>query len=169
MPYYVNHRLLMRSLFLRFLTYDSRPHCLNRQHREQYFAKCQTVIEKWRAEGPKPLNTGWDTKGLPLCHPSEYSSGIFLFLDRQNITHFFQPNFLPPYDSPEKRKIILEFLREEWDEKCLSWKPVIASDSASTTVYESEPGVFAKDEARPSKRSRSLREDSNESNQSDSF
>ena len=52
------------------------------------------------------------------CH-----SGIWLFPDRQNITHFFPPNFLPPYDTPEKKKIIFDVLKEEWDEKTLSWKP----------------------------------------------
>jgi hypothetical protein len=92
---------------------------------------------------------------MPLSHPSEYNSGIFLFLDRQNITHFFPPNFLPPYDSPEKRRIILEYLKEEWDEKSVSWKPVLASDSASTAVDEYDICVTAEDEARASKRARS--------------
>ncbi|KAL3904581.1 MAG: hypothetical protein SGILL_010010, partial [Bacillariaceae sp.] len=59
-----------------------------------------------------------DTVPLPLeCH-----SGIWLFTDRENITHFFKPNFFPPYNTPEKKKIILDVLREEWDEKTLSWK-----------------------------------------------
>jgi hypothetical protein len=31
---------------------------------------------------------------------------------------------LPPYDAPDKRKIILSYLQEEWDEKTLSWKYV---------------------------------------------
>jgi hypothetical protein len=53
----------------------------------------------------------------------EFNSGIWLFTDRENITHFFEPNFLPPYDTPEKRKIIMDVLREEWDEKTLSWRP----------------------------------------------
>jgi hypothetical protein len=53
----------------------------------------------------------------------EYNSGIWLFTDRENITHFFEPNFLPPYNTPEKRKIIMDVLREEWDEKTLAWKP----------------------------------------------
>jgi hypothetical protein len=53
----------------------------------------------------------------------EYNSGIWLFTDRENITHFFEPNFLPPYTTPEKRKIIMDVLREEWDENTLSWKP----------------------------------------------
>eukprot|EP00531_Pseudo-nitzschia_arenysensis_P001327 CAMPEP_0116129984 /NCGR_PEP_ID=MMETSP0329-20121206/8215_1 /TAXON_ID=697910 /ORGANISM="Pseudo-nitzschia arenysensis, Strain B593" /LENGTH=556 /DNA_ID=CAMNT_0003624287 /DNA_START=85 /DNA_END=1755 /DNA_ORIENTATION=- len=54
--------------------------------------------------------------------PEDCHSGIWLFTDRANITHFFAPNFLPPYDTPEKRKIIFDVLREEWDEKSLSWK-----------------------------------------------
>ena len=136
----------------------------NRQHREQYFAKCQTVIEEWRAEGPKPLNTGWDEKGIPLQQHLEYNSGIFLFLDRQNITHFFPPNFLPPYDTPEKRKTIFEFLKDEWDEKSLSWKPVLARNGISNSVDDAESGVVAKDETHPSKRARSSGEESHVSN-----
>jgi hypothetical protein len=54
---------------------------------------------------------------------TECHSGIWLFTDRENITHFFKPNFFPPYDTAEKKKIILDVLREEWDEKTLSWKP----------------------------------------------
>jgi hypothetical protein len=51
------------------------------------------------------------------------NSGIWLFTDRESTTHFFKPNFLPPYNTPSKRKIILDVLREEWDENTLSWKP----------------------------------------------
>mmetsp|Transcript_8956 Transcript_8956/g.22171 ORF Transcript_8956/g.22171 Transcript_8956/m.22171 type:complete len:575 (-) Transcript_8956:1510-3234(-) len=54
--------------------------------------------------------------------PEDCHSGIWLFTDRANISHFFAPNFLPPYDTEEKRKIIFDVLREEWDEKSLSWK-----------------------------------------------
>ena len=55
--------------------------------------------------------------------PEDCHSGIWLFTDRANITHFFPPNFLPPYDTPEKRRIIFDVLKEEWDEVSLSWKP----------------------------------------------
>jgi hypothetical protein len=51
------------------------------------------------------------------CH-----SGIWLFTDRENITHFFKPNFLG-YDTVENRRIIFDVLKEEWDEKSLSFKP----------------------------------------------
>lgn len=94
------------------------------EHRDAYFAKCDSAIKKWRKEGPKPLNEGgWSVDGSALKVSGQYNSGVWLFVDRENITHFFPPNFLPPYDTPEKRKIILDFLREEWDEKSLSWKP----------------------------------------------
>jgi hypothetical protein len=55
--------------------------------------------------------------------PVECNSGLWLFDDRENITHFFAPNFLPPYNTPEKRKVILDVLKEEWCEKTMSWKP----------------------------------------------
>jgi hypothetical protein len=40
------------------------------------------------------------------------------------VHHIFFRNFLPPYDTPEKRAIINSFLEEEWDESTLSWKAV---------------------------------------------
>jgi len=84
-------------------------------HRAKYFEKCDKAIKKWRKAGPQPLNDGaWDTDGSPLLDPDNYNSGIWLFLDRENITHFFPPNFLPPYDTPDKKKFILDVLREEW-------------------------------------------------------
>jgi len=98
------------------------------KHRLGYFAKCNAAIQAWKAAGPQALNSGgWDIKGKLLENPPKYMSGIYLFVDRENITHYFPPNFEPPYDTPEKRQIILDFLREEWDEKTLSWKPVSRS------------------------------------------
>ena len=97
------------------------------KHREQYFEKCAKVVEKWREEGPKPLNNGgWDANGDPLQYPNEdgLNSGLYLFTDRENITHFFKPNFLPPYNTPEKMEIIFSHLQEEWDQDSLSWKYV---------------------------------------------
>jgi hypothetical protein len=93
------------------------------EHRKGYFDKCEAVIQKWRADGPKPLNTACRTlTGEVSEELTEYNSGIWLFTDREKITNFFRPNFLPPYDTPEKKQIILDMLQEEWDEKTLSWK-----------------------------------------------
>ena len=92
-----------------------------------YFQKCDQVIAKWRSKGPQPLNNGgWDINGQPLQFPNANgnNSGIYLFTDRNNITHFFKPNFLPPYDTKEKRTIILDYLKDEWDEKSLMFRPV---------------------------------------------
>lgn len=100
------------------------------EHRQKYFEKCDRAIKKWRVDGPQPLNTRWGVDGKALENPPEHTSGIFLFLDRQNITHSFPPNFLPPYDTPDKRKIILEFLKEEWDEKSLAWKAVAVNEES---------------------------------------
>jgi len=83
------------------------------------------VIKKWREAGPQPLNSdACGVDGQKLENPPQFTSGVWLFLDRQNITHFFPPNFSPPYTTPGKRKIILDVLREEWDEETLSWIPV---------------------------------------------
>lgn len=93
------------------------------KHKEDYFKMCDKAIAGWKKEGPKPLNTKWDVDGKEVSDPPENFSGVWLFTDRQNITHNFPPNFLPPYNTVEKRKIIAEFLSEEWDDKALQWKP----------------------------------------------
>lgn len=102
-------------------------------HRDQYFAKCASAISKWSRLGPQALNTeGNDVDGTPLKNDSstmtKYTSGLWLFTDRTTITHFFPPNFLPPYDTPDKQNIIQHFLKEEWDESTLSWKPTSFTD-----------------------------------------
>lgn len=84
----------------------------SQEHKDAYFAMCKAVLAKWKLAGPQPLNT---TQG-------EDQSGLWLFQDRTKATHFFAPNFLPPYDTEEKRQVILSYLTEEWDEKTLSWK-----------------------------------------------
>ena len=67
------------------------------------------------------------------------NSGLWLFDDRENITHFFEPNFLPPYNTPSKRMIIMDVLREEWDEKTLSWKP--CGEGSMTKPKKVEPAM----------------------------
>mmetsp|Transcript_1562 Transcript_1562/g.3400 ORF Transcript_1562/g.3400 Transcript_1562/m.3400 type:complete len:329 (+) Transcript_1562:115-1101(+) len=82
------------------------------EHKDAYFSMCDAVLKKWKLAGPRPLN----------ANPVDNKSGIWLFTDRTKPTHFFPPNFLPPYNTEEKRQIILSYLTEEWDEKTLSWK-----------------------------------------------
>lgn len=84
----------------------------SKEHKEAFFSMCDAVLKKWKLAGPRPLNS----------NPVENKSGIWLFADRTKPTHFFPPNFLPPYDTEEKRQIILSYLTDEWDEKTLSWK-----------------------------------------------
>ena len=110
-------------------------------HRDAYFAMCDAVLKKWKLAGPKALNDGaWDVDGKPLAKPGAYNSGLWLFRDRTTITHYFPPNFLPPYDTKEKREIILSFLTEEWDESKLEWKkaeyPTQQMSTPSTKFFE---------------------------------
>lgn len=84
----------------------------SQKHKEAYFMMCDAVLKKWMLHGPRPLN----------ANPVDNKSGIWLFTDRTKPTHFFPPNFLPPYNTEDKRQIILSYLTEEWDEKTLSWK-----------------------------------------------
>jgi hypothetical protein len=102
------------------------------EHQKGYFDKCEAAIQKWRKDGPKPLNTASRTlTGKISNKANEYNSGIWLFTDRENITHFFKPNFLPPYDTPDKKQVIVNMLKEEWDEKSLSWKPCEQGETGS--------------------------------------
>lgn len=95
------------------------------RHRDNYFAKCGATIHKWSLEGPKALNTeARGVDGSKLDDPPEHTSGLWLFSDRENITHFFEPNFLPPYNTVDKHRIIMHFLKDEWDENNLEWVPV---------------------------------------------
>jgi len=84
----------------------------SQNHKEAYFAMCEAILKKWRLAGPRALN----------ANPVDNKSGIWLFTDRKTPTHFFPPNFLPPYDTEEKRQIILSYLTDEWDEKTLTWR-----------------------------------------------
>mmetsp|Transcript_27725 Transcript_27725/g.76296 ORF Transcript_27725/g.76296 Transcript_27725/m.76296 type:complete len:450 (-) Transcript_27725:123-1472(-) len=126
--------------------------------RTAYFKKCQGAVDKWLDRGTKPLiplnvddsiqvvnctrrepRSGDSEEDVQLDDDrdddgmdSYYRSGLWLFLDRNNISHQFIPNFLPPYDTPLKKKLILEVLKEEWNESSLMWKSL-------TKKYDSIP------------------------------
>lgn len=104
------------------------------QHRAEYFRKGKDIVKKWRTLGPQPLVPVDMAKNIEristpktvvkagtLGSSPEYQSGLWLFTDRKTPTHYFEPNFLPPYDTPEKRAIIYEVLREEWCETSVQW------------------------------------------------
>jgi len=84
----------------------------SQNHMDAYFSMCDAVLKKWRLQGPRPLN----------ANSNDDKAGIWLFTDRATPTHFFPPNFLPPYDSEEKRKIVLSYLSEEWDADAMEWR-----------------------------------------------
>lgn len=121
-------------------TFTRKAQFRSRQHESEYFKKCEKVVKKWRKEGPKPLNNGgWDIDGGSLKFPNQqgYNSGLYLFEDRNNITHYFKPNFLPPYDTPEKKEIILGLLQEEWDENVKLWTPVVSTVEKALALLRS--------------------------------
>jgi hypothetical protein len=129
----------------------------SKQAEEAYMAKCQAIINEWLERGQQPLvppkNGGKDSsiktlrckKWAPAVVSTGddyldgyYKSGIWLFTDRNTPTHQFMPNFLPPYDTPAKRKIILDVLREEWDESILDWKPLYKTPPMSLNGNKSK-------------------------------
>lgn len=124
------------------------------QHRSDYFAMCDKAIAEWKKDGPKPLvpsPKALRSKGVSVVKSKgsseKFQSGIWLFTDRENITHYFAPNFLPPYDDPKKKEVILEFLSEEWDEKALAWKPAAPADEEEAGCSLNIPKAPKVDEA----------------------
>lgn len=131
------------------------------ESKSAYFAKCQKVVDEWMDRGHQPVAPAKIDPSIQVvkCKRVEesqgsgdylseyYRSGIWLFTDRNTITHHFLPNFLPPYDTPAKRKIILEVLKEEWDEKNLCWKSAlpVTSDDKSLSANEASdlPSLIA--------------------------
>jgi hypothetical protein len=122
------------------------------QHKAAYFEHCKLVVEEWKASGVQALvvDPSNDKPGIrrvdckdpttgKLVQDPACQSGIYLFTDRNHITHHYAPNFLPPYDTPDKRRIILDILKEEWDEKTLSWKPVVFTVEAEEPEPREEP------------------------------
>jgi len=100
------------------------------QHREEYFDKCDRAVRVWRQRGPQPLVPphfdDLERQNIQVIrgetYSPEYQSGLWLFTDRNTITHHFAPNFLPPYTGA-KRRLILQALSNEWDEQTLNWIP----------------------------------------------
>jgi len=105
------------------------------EHEKQYFEMCGEVVKGWREKGPQPLNDGnWDVDGSKRGEATEHSSGLWLFQDRNNITNFFPPNFLPPYDTPQKQGVIRSFLHDEWDVGDMKWKTSLPEEFDSGPV-----------------------------------
>jgi hypothetical protein len=75
-----------------------------------------------------------------------HDAGIYLFRDRKTITHYFEPNFCPPYTA-EKMKMIQQILAEKWDEPTLSWKPAVDIHMMTTTMTAPEAAPEAALEA----------------------
>ena len=125
--------------------------------KEAYFAKCQKVVDQWMDRGHQPVAPAKidpsvkvikcsrvdEKKGSGEYLSEYYRSGIWLFTDRNTITHHFLPNFLPPYDTPAKRKIILEVLKEEWDEDNRCWKSILPERSLLASDVSDLPSLIA--------------------------
>ena len=120
--------------------------------RRSYFDKCQKVVDEWMERGHQPVAPAKIDPGITVVkckRPADdtgsaeylseyYRSGIWLFTDRNTITHHFLPNFLPPYDTPAKRKIILAVLKEEWDEENRCWKTIAPEETWNDKMLSSK-------------------------------
>ena len=73
--------------------------------------KCAAIIQKWQEAGAQPLiNTDLGQTAA--------DSGFYLYRDRNRPIRSFAPNFLPPYDTEEKRAIIEKVLKSEVGRSC---------------------------------------------------
>jgi len=88
------------------------------QHRQDYFDRCAQVIAGW---SPTLLQHDPSNDTPNIQRLSDTPGGIYLFRDRNTITHYFGPNFCPPY-SDEQVATIRQVLSEEWDEASRNWK-----------------------------------------------
>jgi len=103
------------------------------EHRIKYFEKCSEVVKKWEKIGPQilvpesnPNNPGYISE--PLGEELSKPGGIYLFKSRNEILHYFPPNFLPPYNTPDKIRIIKETLSKRWDPDLLQYQQVMDTD-----------------------------------------
>jgi hypothetical protein len=89
-------------------------------------------------------NAAVESSSNPLLTSTKmtHDAGIYLFRDRKTITHYFEPNFCPPYTA-EQMKLIQTILAEQWDESTLSWKP--AGDIYMMTTTMTAPFKAAAD------------------------
>lgn len=95
----------------------------NEETKELYFEQVSKVVTKWRTLGPqvlKPKNTSETVQppqdnysGNGCCVSSP--GGVYLFKHRAEIYDYYPPNFLPPYDTPEKIAIIESVLKKRWN------------------------------------------------------
>lgn len=100
------------------------------EHMRSYFESCNAVIERWRQRGPVSLqgehlsgsvgHPGSGVLGKELSEPH----GVYLFRHRNLPIRYFAPNFLPPYDTPEKQEIIRKVLGKCWNEGTLQWETI---------------------------------------------
>jgi len=111
------------------------------KHMQQYFEKCDGVVRKWRERGATliepetdPSKPGYPSK--PLGSELDSPHGVYLFKNRNEPIEYFEPNFHPPYDTPEKRKIISDVLSKEWDEDNLTWRELDESDTSQIKGFQ---------------------------------
>ena len=95
------------------------------QHRLEYMKHCSAVVEQWRSQGPQlltpetdPSQPGCPTQQQVLGDELTNPHGLYLFRHRLLPVQYFAP----PYDTPEKRDIILKVLGRKWDEHAGEWK-----------------------------------------------
>lgn len=134
------------------------------RYRAAYFQKCAQQVEQWKQQGPQPLVALSMDDSIERVSMKSTSiiedrllrergdeddwvepirdSGIFLFRDRNTITHYFPPNFYPPYDSPEKKAFILSVIADEWDEETLSWRSGKELEAiANSDIHRDDCGI----------------------------
>jgi hypothetical protein len=130
-------RCAKKDLLLNTLTNEALLSKLNDLRKDDDDNKDVKDVED--GEDDAKIESKMDSAAEPT-YSEDCQSGIWLFTDRTRVTHQFLPNFLPPYDTPQKRELIWSFLRDEWNEKTLEWVPVGTAAKAKAAAGE-EPSL----------------------------
>jgi hypothetical protein len=91
------------------------------KHMNNYFSRCEMVINAWREKGPQYLDP-------ELSHfdggasPEEIARAHGIYLMRNGApTNYFAPNFEPPYTTKMTRSLLANVINKSWDKVKRDW------------------------------------------------
>jgi hypothetical protein len=91
------------------------------KHMNNYFSRCEMVINAWREKGPQYLDP-------ELSHfdggasPEEIARSHGIYLMRNGTpTNYFAPNFDPPYTTKMTRSLLMNVVNKSWDKVRRDW------------------------------------------------
>ena len=94
------------------------------KHMNKYFAHCERVIGEWRDNGPQylfPQRNYLEGDGAASEEVTQ-PHGVYIWRgDNPAPSHYFPPNFEPPYNTNMKRALLSNVVNKSWDKKKRDW------------------------------------------------